>query len=1307
MYSLHNHTAKGSNTRLIDSINKVEDLINYGFELGLNGIAITDHESVKALPSAQSFLKKKRESSDEWKNFKVIYGNEIYLCRNDLSLKNFIPKEDYFYHFILLALNPRGHEQLRELSSLAYSHSFTRNKILRPPTYYYDLENIIGKEKGNIIASTACLGSWIDKKILSMREYDFSNQFDKCNEILKEIKNFISYMIQIFGERNFFLELQPSESQEQIYVNDKLMKLSKELNIPAICTSDSHYLKKEDAPIHEAYLKSKDGEREVTSFYATTYLMNEKDFHGFMDKYLGKEFVNEIISNTNLIGDRAEYWELNNSFKLPYLPSEKDIEIGKDKNFVFPENVKLNKDVWDLFINSTEDSDRVFIHRIIERCNKEKLWYPESIERLETELKVVWDSSVKQKMVWSKYFLQVADYVKLAWEEGDSLVAPGRGSGGGFYINYIMDIIQMNPLKENVPVKYWRFLNPERASILDIDTDIQSNRRNKIIEELQKKYGEDRVVRVSTERTEASKAAILTAARGLGIEVDKAQSIAALIESDRGIQRTLKETYYGNEEKGFKPNQTFVEEINKYPRLWEVAQAIEGLPCGVGIHAGGVIIVDEPFTKGNSLIKINSGEWASAFDLHESENCGGQVKIDLLATKGLTAIRNCIELLIKYGYIEKKSTLRETYENVIGVYNLDRTSPEMWDMLANKKILNVFQFDTDQGIQAISLAKPSSVEDLAALNSILRLMSSEEEQPLEKYARFKNNPSDWDAEMDSYGLTEEEKQILHNQLDYEYGICAAQEDIMTLIQNPLLGGWSLAEADKLRKSIAKKDQKLYDELKEKFFRIVEEKKLSRNFANYFFYKLLETQRGYSFCLAHTANYSLVGLQEMNLAYKYPTIFWNTANLIVESSSDDDEDFDEEFDTIEDEDSDEENDESSGNEVKRAKKAVNYGKIAKAIGKFQSWGIKVLPPDINTSNFTFTPDVESNSIFYGLKGITRVSNDLVNEIIAKRPYSSLQDFLTKVKVNKLQAINLIKSGMFDSIDTTISRKDIMKEYFRIISPRKNRITLQNFATLEKYKLFPESFERQIDFYHFNKFLKKHKKENNYVLTPGAMNYLSEETNLKITSDTISVSTWDNYYSKEMDTVREYLKANQKELIDKIQDCDVQELWEKYAEGTISRWEMDSLNFYSSKHELEDFKDDFDDFFSLPEEPVVEKSFKDFKIYKLNYIVGTVLDRNKMKNTVTLLTPTGVVNVKIYKNQFALYDKRISQIMEDGTKKVIENSWFSRGTLLMFQGIRRNNDFVPKKYKSSVYPVVSKIVDIKNGKMIFQYERENDV
>ena len=168
-------------------------------------------------------------------------------------------------------------------------------------------------------------------------------------------------------------------------------------------------------------------------------------------------------------------------------------------------------------------------------------------------------------------------------------------------------------------------------------------------------------------------------------------------------------------------------------------------------------------------------------------------------------MRTCLDLLVQYGYIEKKDTLRETYEAAIGVYHLNRDNSEMWQMLADNKILSIFQFDTPQGIQGISLAKPTSVEEMAALNSIMRLMASEKgaEQPLEKYARFKRNPLLWDEEMNSYHLTKEQKQLLHQYLDYEYGICASQEDIMSMIQNPQLGGWSLKDSDILRKSVAK------------------------------------------------------------------------------------------------------------------------------------------------------------------------------------------------------------------------------------------------------------------------------------------------------------------------------------------------------------------------------------------------------------------------------------------------------------------------------------------------------------------------
>ena len=864
-------------------------------------------------------------------------------------------------------------------------------------------------------------------------------------------------------------------------------------------------------------------------------------------------------------------------------------------------------------------------------------------------------------------------------------------------------------------------MNPERASILDIDSDVQSNRRNKVIEALQNRYGEQRVIRVGTERTEGSKSAILTAARGLNIDNDTAQYIASLIESDRGIQRSLKDTYYGNVEKEFPANRTFQEEMNKYPELWEVAQKIEGLQCGLGCHAGGVIIVDEDITKTNSIVKLNSGEWVTVWDLHESEEISN-VKIDLLATLNLTRIRTCLDLLVQYGYVEQKATLRETYENAIGVYKLDRENPEMWDKLAKNEILSVFQFDTPQGIQGISLARPNSVEELAALNSIMRLMASEKgaEQPLEKYARFKKSPQLWEEEMIQHGLTKEEREILHPYLDYEYGICASQEDIMSMIQDPRLGGWSLKDSDMLRKSIAKKDPKLYEELSKKYFDTVKEKNLSIKLCKYFWEVLVNTQRGYSFNLSHTLAYSIIGLQNMNLACNFPIIFWNTANLIVDSSGVDDGETDDEDEVFEpevgetEENEDEEDEDEEGpvevkEKAKRVKKTVNYGKTASAIGKFKARGINVLPPDINNSGYTFSPNVETNSITYGLRGITRVSNDVIKTIIRNRPYSSFENFLDKNKTNKLQTLNLIKSGAFDALEG--SRENLMVKYINMITDKKQRLTLQNMQMLINYEIIPDEMAFYGKLFLFNKFLKKNKSDLFYLLNDSAINFISNNFDFDIIldGDKIYQKTWDATYKKAMEPMREYLKNNTLVLLDKLNNALFAEQWNKYALGNTSRWEMDSISFYSHEHELEYTTMDLDDFSKLPEEPIVDYTFptkngQEIKVFKLSLIAGTVIDKNKLKNTVTLLTPSGVVTVKIYKNQYSQFDKQLSERGEDGKKHVIESGWFKKGTLLMIQGIRRGNDFIPKKRKDSIYPIISKIVAIKeDGTLDLQFDR----
>lgn len=527
----------------------------------------------------------------------------------------------------------------------------------------------------------------------------------------------------------------------------------------------------------------------------------------------------------------------------------------------------------------------------------------------------------------------------------------------------------------------------------------------------------------------------------------------------------------------------------------------------------------------------------------------------------------------------------------------------------------------------------------------------------------------------------------------------------------------------------KKNPKEYEQISKEFFEKVEEEKLDKNFCNYVWNVQIALSRGYGFNASHTLSYSIIALQEMNLAYKYPIVYWNTANLIVDSGGVQTEDSDDEDEdeveailtenSIEYEDSEEEEEWEEANpdtvkdaadKKKKKVKVVDYGRVASIIGKMGNYGIKVSPPDINKSSFTFTPDAKDNLILYGLRGITRVSVDKIKEIIENRPYESMRDFLERIKVNKLQMINLIKSGAFDSIENK-PREQVMNDYLDSIADKKQRLTLQNMQMLIDKDLIPEEMVFYKKLFLFNKFLKKEKNGIYYNLNDAAIGFLDRYFDLDSTVDgnKILQKVWDKTYKKAMEPMRDYLREYMNEMLTKLNLALFNEVAEKYAEGNVNKWEMDSISFYAKEHELAKVARHYDDFFSLSEEPAIDYSFitekgQEIRLYKLSRIIGTVIDKDKNRNTVTLLTPTGVVNVKVYKNQYAGYDKQISQIGDDGKKHVIETSWFKKGTLLMVQGIRRGNDFIPKKYKSSFYPIISKITSVdENGELTFQYER----
>ena len=1323
--SLHNHSDY-SNLRLRDAISTGPEMLARAGELGHSVFAFTEHESISNAIKIEKYAKKIKE---KYPNLKIIRGNEIYLCRNGLTSENFERGVDKYFHYILLAKDLEGHKQIRELSTKAWERSWIAAKMRRVPTYYDDLIEIVTANPGHLIGTTACLGGWLGTQLQTY-------QLTKDINLYATIKNWILQMDRLLGQGNFYLEMQPSPAEEQIAVNKLIKQLSKETGIPYIITTDTHYTNKADASIHEAFLKSQDGDREVASFYTTTYMMGTEEIEGYMKDYMSEDDFQYAYQNIIDIRNACEDYTLTKPLKIPSLKWKEPKFIPSNLAEYYLKIPYLKK-----FKDSDFDGDRRLADLVISKIISDpRLQTQEIYDELNSNLEITWISSEVNKAHWSAYFLNLQQIIDVCWDAG-TLVGCGRGSGVGFLLLYILDIIQINALWEGTKTFSWRFLNPSRVSVLDIDTDIEGSRRAQVLQALRNAYGADRVSNVVTFGTEGSKQAVQTAARGLGIDNDISLYISSLIPSDRGKTRTLSQCYYGDEENDFKPIPLFVQQMNEYPELWKTAQKIEGLVCKVGEHAGGVIFVDEDFTNSTALMKVPNGDVVTQFDLHDCESAS-LIKIDLLSIEGLDKIHACLDLLTEQGQIQPGATLRDTYEKYLGIYNIDRTDPEMWKMVWNHEILSLFQMEQQSGIQGIALTKPENVDDLAILNSVIRLMAQgkDEEQPLVKYARFKQDISLWYKEMERYGLSKAEQKILEPIVGISYGICESQEKFMSLVQLPECGGFDLNWADRLRKSIAKKNPAEYEQLTKEYFDNAKEKGLSKNLCNYVWNVLVATSRGYGFNASHTLAYSLVALQEMNLASRFPLVYWNCACLITDSgggmSGEIEGDaiyFDEEEAPTEErvniyEPEDFENyeyidapDRSSKIKKKRAK-TTDYKKIATAIGKIQQSGVKVLPPDINTSTYTFTPRVEDNVILYGLSGILNVGEDVILSTLSNRPYSSPRDYLNKVKPKRQAMISLIKAGAFDNM---MDRKICMGWYIWETCDKKAKLTLQNLPSLIKYGLLPESTEEYITarrVYEFTRYLKAITKQDKaaykdmYSLDTRAINFIQElGYDELLTTDNLAwfirVKDWEKKYKIWMDVFRKWLVENKEAILEKLNETIFLEDWQQYAAGTISAWEMKALSFYYHEHELKHVNNEkygFVNYFNLPEDPVVERSFskggKEIKIFKLNRICGTCIAKNKNKGYVTLLTPDGVVNVKFRKEYFSMFDKQISIIQPDGTKKVVEKSWFDRGSMIVVQGIRSGDNFIPKKYASSPGEQLYKILEInKAGDLVLTHSR----
>ncbi|WP_270386965.1 PHP domain-containing protein [Blautia hansenii] len=675
MLHLHVHSDY-SNIRLIDSINKVSKLIQKAVNLNNSGIAITDHESVSGHVQALQIVEKGKSEGSIPEDFKLILGNEIYLVNSLEEVRdNYKSGITKFWHFILLAKDEIGHKQLRILSSLAWDNSFKTGKMERTPTLKSDLEKIVKENPGHLIASTACLGGECSHWIL--------------NKDVEKFNEFVQYCYDLFGE-DFYFELQPNNSEEQVLVNKTLISISEQLDIPFIVTCDAHYVNKEDRVFHEAYLNSHEEEREVGDFYATTYMMNVTEIHEYLDWQIGEENVNKAIRNTEVIADKVSNYTLAHSTIVPEanIPEYQEEHYFKD---FYDTHEYIRK-----FAYSDNKYDRYLLH-LISQGFKTKGYYVGIkdeelkilIDRIEIELSEMWKVTEKIKNSISSYYISTLELIEIMWNEGDSLVGVARGSVTGMYTMYLIGLIQMNPIQWGLP--HWRHISHEKAELSDVDIDTQRNRRKQIIEAVKKRKGERKVLNSCTFKTEGSKLAVITAARGLGVDNDVSQKIANLIPITRGFTWTIHDCLYGNEEEERKPVIEFVNEIKQIPNLLETALNIEGLICGRSIHASAVYLFNDDFTEHNARMKAPNGTYITQFNMCDSNYTSG-LKMDFLTISSLDIIRHCMELLIEAGHMQWQGTLRDTYNKYLHPDVLDYETKEMWDWIAENKVMDLFQW---------------------------------------------------------------------------------------------------------------------------------------------------------------------------------------------------------------------------------------------------------------------------------------------------------------------------------------------------------------------------------------------------------------------------------------------------------------------------------------------------------------------------------------------------------------------------------------------------------------------------------------
>ncbi|MBW4426793.1 MAG: DNA polymerase III subunit alpha [Nostoc desertorum CM1-VF14] len=787
---LHIH----SDYSLLDGASQLPELVNQAIALGMKAIALTDHG---VMYGAVELIKICRSQ-----NIKPIIGNEMYIINGDIEKQERRPK----YHQVVLAKNTKGYKNLVKLTTISHLKGVQGKGIFSRPCINKDL---LKQYHEGLIVTSACLGGEIPQAILS-------NRPDAARKVAQWYKD-------VFGD-DYYLEIQDHGSQEDRIVNVEIVKIARELGIKIVATNDSHFISCFDVEAHDALLCIQTGkliiEDKRMRYSGTEYLKSGEEMQQLFRDHLPDDVISEAIATTEEVADKVEPYHIMGEPQIPTPP----IPSGHTAD-TYAEDVAWNG--------------------LLERLNRKSRQEVDSVykERLEYELKMI------QQMGFSKYFLVVWDYIKFA-RDNNIPVGPGRGSAAGSLVAYAMRITNIDPVHHGL--LFERFLNPERKSMPDIDTDFCIEQRDKVIDYVTEKYGADRVAQIITFNRLTSKAVLKDVARVLNIPYGEADKMAKLIPVVRGKPTKLKVMVSDKT-----PEPEFKEKYDKEPhvRHWlDMAMRIEGTNKTFGVHAAGVVISADPLDEIVPLQKNNDGSVITQYFMEDLESMG-LLKMDFLGLRNLTLIQKTVDLIQETrGYrVDPDEIPRQERkaQKILakGEHSaLPKDVQKTYELLEAGELEGIFQLESSGMRQIVRDLKPSNIEDISSILALYR------PGPLDaglipKFINRKHGREKIDYQHP----------ILETILDETYGIMVYQEQIMKIAQD--MAGYSLGQADLLRRAMGKKKVSEMQKQREKFVDGAAKNGVQKKVADELFEQMLKFAE---YCLSYdteilTVEYGLLSI----------------------------------------------------------------------------------------------------------------------------------------------------------------------------------------------------------------------------------------------------------------------------------------------------------------------------------------------------------------------------------------------------------------------------------------------------------------